>query len=1170
MELNQDTEDVHSGEQSVHSGEQAQGIATTNVSVAVNDDIENIDDDVDDHLNKVPSPRPREAIDPLYRIHSNWKTLFIRIEFISRISILIVSVFLLTLAIAYCIAPWYKSTLKLVSLCEGKDIEDIRQHSYQSGLVNGDVTITPASHGGITDEACWTTKTLETNTENLWDSNVYDVRMRRKYLNSQFIAFGCLMLTCFCLIVYILCTLVADCVHVSRNDLHTISNLYQDFENQKQTKKASPPKHENCYSWCVKHVSPQWQHLNVWWLKLMASDTTGWIVKGLISELVEIVIQTNALLLYNGFNILDPTNKDDIYLANRSNIVKIFAVILSFNLIGSGILWLSYACVPKRCYGLIFRVSLFFVDSCSDLFYTMFPFIIVMYDEYNANAYYTSFPGNYEVLLAQLNTQSQSIAIVSSFVPLFLLIVKSLSNARATREELVNKYYVFWKIILDISKQTDDKQAIYRAKLDGFNVNISSLQNNNKEIFKGSKLDLQITKNKNRANWVRNEPSDHDTDNEHKGHKWYELNRKQCVLVFIALAYIIYGVVLIPLVFDHLDIAQKHCQIISESTYYNDGEINITRAELNDEEQYLLEGNPELFFWDKCLYKVYPFFHDNECQCRVFAIDWSETQSTEQERVIHFNITQPMIFSNALAHWTHLEKFRTNGLSSVAGTTITKSMFAAKHMKAFEWTDAKIRCLQLGISNWKRLEYFKLKAVKLSHQIPNDFDGLESMKYLSLHSNGLTALPPSICELKYLQILEIVEERKIQTIPKCISNLSKLKQLIADNCLQLQDIPLSVFALPELVTLSLFHGSITLQSLIQYNVPNNIRNDTNASVEWLRNTFEIAPNIEEHYLQYNPICIETVQWFPSEYNGVMTASCERPCNANDTNQLVSFCSPRLLGDGKCDPTCEHRGCWEDFGDCTQLCFVPQISNCTFDLYSNDICDEPCDNKYCAKYSGWGVSYGTPRATDNSKCSIEGDDVASLSCMDSNSTYVTKAFVAVPDFINPLSYTPKCEDRWIGDSICDDLCRTTECNQDGGDCDTASCVGDMCELIYSVWLNFVDASTYNINISYFCGVIAPTATAMAGFDPLAEYGIVCENATELYDWNHDLFVNFREFTGIAFWWAGGKLTATKAKQVNCSDCIGMEYYDISVDNNDWNEISATSIPTDECDAIDELL
>ena len=36
--------------------------------------------------------------------------------------------------------------------------------------------------------------------------------------------------------------------------------------------------------------------------------------------------------------------------------------------------------------------------------------------------------------------------------------------------------------------------------------------------------------------------------------------------------------------------------------------------------------------------------------------------------------------------------------------------------------------------------------------------------------------------------------------------------------------------------------------------------------------------------------------------------------------------------------------------CLQLCFDNPLSNCTYDLFTNDQCDAECNNQYCEIYS----------------------------------------------------------------------------------------------------------------------------------------------------------------------------------------------------------------------------
>ena len=115
---------------------------------------------------------------------------------------------------------------------------------------------------------------------------------------------------------------------------------------------------------------------------------------------------------------------------------------------------------------------------------------------------------------------------------------------------------------------------------------------------------------------------------------------------------------------------------------------------------------------------------------------------------------------------------------------------------------------------------------------------LTEMKYLSFSSSGLPEIPSSICNLTQLLVLQIEYETKIEWIPHCIDNLQSLWILIVDGSFRLKDIPLSMFRLPDLSLLSLFKGSITYQSLLDYNLPDDInQTDTESVVKWFNNSF---------------------------------------------------------------------------------------------------------------------------------------------------------------------------------------------------------------------------------------------------------------------------------------------------------------------------------------------
>ena len=54
-----------------------------------------------------------------------------------------------------------------------------------------------------------------------------------------------------------------------------------------------------------------------------AQDTTGWIIIAFISEITELLIQSDAMMVYNGYSIFDPNHEKNIYQANKSIITML-------------------------------------------------------------------------------------------------------------------------------------------------------------------------------------------------------------------------------------------------------------------------------------------------------------------------------------------------------------------------------------------------------------------------------------------------------------------------------------------------------------------------------------------------------------------------------------------------------------------------------------------------------------------------------------------------------------------------------------------------------------------------------------------------------------------------------------------------------------------------------
>ena len=131
-----------------------------------------------------------------------------------------------------------------------------------------------------------------------------------------------------------------------------------------------------------------------WYEREFGLDTGKWVGRRIFLEIIEIILQSQALLLYNGLYLFN-TNK--VYLAYNSSYIILFSIGLHLNCIFCGILWLFYAFKPTYCYGLLFELIRYAVDVIFDLFYALFPIIIVVLNTEDSNIY---------VSLASLQTEN--------------------------------------------------------------------------------------------------------------------------------------------------------------------------------------------------------------------------------------------------------------------------------------------------------------------------------------------------------------------------------------------------------------------------------------------------------------------------------------------------------------------------------------------------------------------------------------------------------------------------------------------------------------------------------------------------------------------------------------------------------------------------------------------
>ncbi|MDP4091655.1 MAG: leucine-rich repeat domain-containing protein, partial [Bacillota bacterium] len=109
-----------------------------------------------------------------------------------------------------------------------------------------------------------------------------------------------------------------------------------------------------------------------------------------------------------------------------------------------------------------------------------------------------------------------------------------------------------------------------------------------------------------------------------------------------------------------------------------------------------------------------------------------------------------------------------------------------------------------NLVNLETLDFGKAYSVE---SIPKEIGSLEKLKYMRFYLTSITALPKELCNLQNLKFL-ILGANQIQSVPEELGNLSKLQYLdIHDN--QLTTIPDSICSLTDLRELDLSHNSLT-------------------------------------------------------------------------------------------------------------------------------------------------------------------------------------------------------------------------------------------------------------------------------------------------------------------------------------------------------------------------
>ena len=112
--------------------------------------------------------------------------------------------------------------------------------------------------------------------------------------------------------------------------------------------------------------------------------------------------------------------------------------------------------------------------------------------------------------------------------------------------------------------------------------------------------------------------------------------------------------------------------------------------------------------------------------------------------------------------------------------------------------------------------------------------------------------------------------------------------------------------------------------------------------------------------------------------------------------------------------------------------------------------------------------------------------------------------------------------------------------DGGDCDSM-CDDEPCTIFLMAWNIFADES-YAMEHSYACQTMYPAVLSYLGQDSGENN---CSQWIRTIDYDGDSFLNFRETVAFGMQLMNDDENDPKAPQVNCSQCMEMEYYNYYV-------------------------
>ncbi len=180
---------------------------------------------------------------------------------------------------------------------------------------------------------------------------------------------------------------------------------------------------------------------------------------------------------------------------------------------------------------------------------------------------------------------------IATLMPLIALSSQCLVITITTTAVMRNAYFRHWKLQKALAQRASFNTTLQMVHSVGFETKTSD---------DNVVVDIAQVRKDSDRNW---------TDKSKTGN-YAKYVLKRAMLLLFSLLFISFGVFVVDFTFGHVYAAKAHCASISESQFSSNGTLSDLSP--SDFERKTLSSNPELFVWDQCLYKVYPFTNDEQ------------------------------------------------------------------------------------------------------------------------------------------------------------------------------------------------------------------------------------------------------------------------------------------------------------------------------------------------------------------------------------------------------------------------------------------------------------------------------------------------------------------------------------------------------------------------------